>query len=313
MHFFTQAGLAAAMASVATALAINVVTNVDVVSVTELVYVNPAGQTLSEVAETAAVPLTHAGSPDNTATYSAPATTTSAAVVYTSPSTESIPPNKDAGSSTFQTSTTPSSSAEATSAAASTPAQTSAAPSASSGSPSGCADPLTFFDAAESLCEDAEDKAYCVGAIGATNLHRANHTVAPVSWNNTLAQWAKTHTDQCIFQDYLNDDGTEHQSNAYAGYGEAGDAEAATACWYNSEEPVFAMNNLYGVASPPAKVLNAAGQSVEIGHFANVVYKEWTTMGCATTLCDSVAGMTNANLTLCFYSPYSKSKRLNTK
>lgn len=298
------AGAFAGLATLAAAQDVYV-TDTDVVYATAVVYVDSNGNPVTE-SDTAPATTTSTTSRrskhrhgHSTYTQTSSATTTAVTTTATPVSTleavvTTIPTTTSSYVAPVTITTTPipipTTFQTTTSAAAAT--------TAASG---GCADPSTIYAAAADLCDGASDADYCQRALGATNVHRSNHTAAPLRWNATLEAWAKTHADQCVFQDYLIDDGTYHQSNAFAGFGQAGDAEAATNTWYNTEECLFNQAGLYGVANPPADV---SGQ--EIGHFTNVVWKGWTSMGCATTLCGETAGMTNANLTLCFYSVYGE-------
>ncbi|KAF2156810.1 PR-1-like protein [Myriangium duriaei CBS 260.36] len=298
MRFIKQAGVAAALASAATALVIK--TDVDVVYATELVYVDPAGKTLSEVpAYTPPAPAPVASSKPHkhhTSPSSVPiAYTTSAYIPPPQPTTTTTTTSVQLATTTQQPTTLQTYTTT-----------TAAGPSPYPSSPSsgGCADPASIYAAAADLCEGASDHAYCQAAVGAHNLHRSNHSAAPIKWDSRLEGWAKQHVDQCVFQDYLLDEGVYHQSNAWAGTGDHGDGEAAAHSWYNTEQCLYNNHNLYGNPSPPAKVPDSTGQDQEVGHFANVVWKGWTSMACATKLCGEVAGMRNANFTLCFYSEY---------
>lgn len=290
MRFF-ELGLVASMATAVSAAAI--ATQVNVAFVTELVYVDTAGHTLSQqlIDPTAAIPApanpTDTETAVDTATNTATDTKTSTSTTTTSTTTVTAPTNQNPGPS---------------------------APTAGPASPNGCADASSFYTAAASLCDGATDHDYCVKAVGTHNLHRANHSASALKWDAQLAAWAQQHTDQCYFSDYLNDNGVEHQSNAYVASGMVGDAQAATHSWYD-EQTLFAEHGLYGQADPPKTVLGPDGNQHEIGHFANVVYQRFTVIGCATTSCQSVTfppnadgspskPWANADLTLCFYNSY---------
>ncbi|GAM83048.1 hypothetical protein ANO11243_010340 [Dothideomycetidae sp. 11243] len=146
--------------------------------------------------------------------------------------------------------------------------------------------------------------------VGAHNVHRANHSAPALHWDTTLAKLANEHTSQCVMRNYLSEPngGLMHQSSSYLSNEKYSDAERATHAWYSEGAPVMLAEKLYGQTSI------SDTQQAEVGTFANVVWKGFTGVGCATTLCPQVflpgggaSGWTNMKLTLCFYGPWDGS------
>ncbi|KAJ5538706.1 PR-1-like protein [Penicillium frequentans] len=127
-------------------------------------------------------------------------------------------------------------------------------------------------------------------ALYSHNIHRLNHTVPNMSWNQTLADAATSWADQCDFA---------HNTTMLAGgYGQNLAASSPTASisvhisdyWYNGEMPLYA--GLYGEAEP---------SGTGFGHFTQVVWKDSTSVGCGTVDCTSSSlGMW---YTVCNYWP----------
>ncbi|KAH6981026.1 CAP domain-containing protein [Ilyonectria sp. MPI-CAGE-AT-0026] len=129
------------------------------------------------------------------------------------------------------------------------------------------------------------DQSYEAVMVDYHNLHRANHSVDAVTWDTTLAGYAQTIAETCVFEHDMTQGGGGYGQNL-ASWGSTGDisdlqnkcgAQSITNQWYNSE-----MDNwsYYGQENPPSTL----GLDL-YGHFTQVVWKDTTKIGCATVLC----------------------------
>ncbi|KAJ5097132.1 PR-1-like protein [Penicillium angulare] len=122
------------------------------------------------------------------------------------------------------------------------------------------------------------------------NIHRINHSVPYLVWNQTLADAAYSWGTRCQFR--------HNTSLLQGGYGQNLAASSPTASisvhisdyWYNNEMEFFAP--YYGWPNP--------GESSS-GHFSQIVWKNTASVGCATVNCRySSLGMW---YTVCNYYP----------
>lgn len=148
------------------------------------------------------------------------------------------------------------------------------------------------------------DQSYQAVMLDYHNLHRANHSVDALTWDTTLAGYAQTIAETCVFAHDM-DQGNGGYGQNLASWGSTGDisdlqnkcgAQSVTDQWYNSE-----MDNwsYYGQENPPSSL----GLDL-YGHFTQVVWKDTTKVGCATVLC--TAGKMydfDAWYTVCNYNP----------
>jgi len=100
--------------------------------------------------------------------------------------------------------------------------------------------------------------------LSSHNQYRAKHQAADLTWNQTMADFAKTVSGTCVFKH----SGGPYGENLAAGYDSP---SAAITAWYDE-------NTQYDYA---------AGQFSEAtGHFTQLVWKAATQVGCATVTCD---------------------------
>ncbi|KAH9213982.1 CAP domain-containing protein [Leptodontidium sp. 2 PMI_412] len=114
--------------------------------------------------------------------------------------------------------------------------------------------------------------------------HRANHTAGKLTWDTTLAGYAQTIAQSCVFAHDMTQGGGGYGQNL-AAYGTTADmgsidlasvvADAITNQWYYGE----AANMPYGQDNP------AVSGVPEYLHFSQVLWKSTTKVGCATVQC----------------------------
>lgn len=114
---------------------------------------------------------------------------------------------------------------------------------------------------------------FTLSILNSTNTYRAQHNASALEWNTTLASYAYSLAQKCIFAH----SGGPYGENLAAGYA---DATASVDAWgdeqaeYDYDEPGF---------------------SEETGHFTQLVWRDTTSTGCAAVDCkgqdgESVAG-----------------------
>ena len=100
--------------------------------------------------------------------------------------------------------------------------------------------------------------------LNSTNTFRKEHNVSPLSWNDTLANYAAQHASGCVFQHTHGPYG----ENLAAGYASI---EAAVDGWGNERA-------LYNFAN--------GGFGEQTGHFSQLVWKATTSVGCGRVYCN---------------------------
>ncbi|CAD6948208.1 unnamed protein product, partial [Tilletia laevis] len=98
------------------------------------------------------------------------------------------------------------------------------------------------------------------------NAYRAKHNAPALTWNNTLAAFAKNHASKCIWAHSAGPYG----ENGAATVGTPVTMAAAADMWYNE---IKAYN------------FSAPNFSEETGHFSQLVWKSSRTVGCAVVQC----------------------------
>ncbi|KXX76232.1 Protein PRY2 [Madurella mycetomatis] len=145
---------------------------------------------------------------------------------------------------------------------------------------------------------------YPTTALFHHNIHRTNHSVDPLAWNDTLAGFAQTLVDTCEYQLNTSIGGGGYGQNVAmkvsSGSLEPADlavARAITNMWYNPGVQRFP-TDAYGT-NPPMENFN------DWGSFTQVIWRATRDVGCATAFCPSgslAEGMPGW-LTVCNYYP----------
>ncbi|KAI5363494.1 Putative CAP domain-containing protein [Septoria linicola] len=131
------------------------------------------------------------------------------------------------------------------------------------------------------------------------NIHRANHSAPNVTWDDDLAATAKKIADTCNFEHQMDFDGGNYGQNLAAGVKGENISSVITDLWYNGEEPLYPA---YGREPTDSEMTNTFHSW---GHFTQVVWKNTSIIGCATTHCSGGVANTGSNvlpyLTVCNY------------
>lgn len=130
------------------------------------------------------------------------------------------------------------------------------------------------------------------------NIHRSNHSVSSLDWDDDLRQSAQTLAARCVYEHDTDIDGGGYGQNI--GYGvQSNDVGVMiTNMMYNDEIEFFPTP--YGQADPSMSEFDSWG------HFSQIVWKATTHVGCATVVCDSLGNVDSSGsvpFTVCNYSP----------
>ncbi|KAL6697497.1 PR-1-like protein [Trichoderma pleuroticola] len=136
------------------------------------------------------------------------------------------------------------------------------------------------------------------------NVHRANHSAPDLAWDTTLAGYAQTIAEGCVFAHDMTQGGGGYGQNL-ASWGSTGDIDdlqiesarrGITDQWYNDE-----MENwtFFGQSNPPS------GSDLDKwGHFTQLVWKSSTKVGCYTAKCPAGTVLSMPSwYTVCNYGP----------
>jgi len=109
------------------------------------------------------------------------------------------------------------------------------------------------------------------------NVHRSNHSASALTWNQTLADYAKAQAETCVYSETLpaGQPGGWGQ-NIAAGAQVTNVSAVITDQFYNSEMPLFPG---YGVDSPDMSNFQ------NWGHFSQVVWQGSQSVGCYSYTC----------------------------
>ncbi|MCJ1235383.1 hypothetical protein MMC14_003351 [Varicellaria rhodocarpa] len=127
------------------------------------------------------------------------------------------------------------------------------------------------------------------------NVHRANHSAAPLTWSTTLATYAAQKANSCAWNEDIPSGAGSVGMNIASGTNltPGSVSQAITSLFYNGKInnfPAYSVNNL-----------NTNDPSFENwGHFSQVVWMSTTQVACYTTNCAS-SGINW--FTACLYSP----------
>ncbi|KAL6813223.1 PR-1-like protein [Trichoderma sp. SZMC 28013] len=136
------------------------------------------------------------------------------------------------------------------------------------------------------------------------NIHRANHSAPDLAWDTTLAGYAQTIAEGCVFaHDMTQGDG--HYGQNLASWGSTGDIDdlqlesarrGITDQWYNDEIENW---TFFGLDNPPS------GSNLDAwGHFTQLVWKSSTKVGCYTAKCPAGTVLSMPSwYTVCNYGP----------
>jgi len=130
------------------------------------------------------------------------------------------------------------------------------------------------------------------------NIHRANHSAPPLTWNQDLANIASTIAQSCVFGHNVAAGGGGYGQNIAAGTPAHQVGAAISNEFYTGEEPLFGKLGLYGEANP-------TDDFGRWGHFTQLVWKDTQSVGCATQHCPGGVGKTGGGVepyfTVCNY------------
>lgn len=112
-----------------------------------------------------------------------------------------------------------------------------------------------------------------------TNSYRSQHGAAPLTWNDTLADYANSHVSSCIFQHTHGPYG----ENLASGYSSI---QAAIDAWGNESKDYDFANGAFAMST---------------GHFTQLVWKATTSVGCGKAECNKPG--TPGTFLVCEYYP----------
>lgn len=124
----------------------------------------------------------------------------------------------------------------------------------------------------------SDDQTYKDLALLHHNIHRANHTLPNLTWNDTLAGIAKTSAETCVYQH--TSPVPSYGQNIAAGNSPGSVAADVTNGFYNNEIGLFhdAIGE-YGNNNPNMLLFE------KWGHVTQMLWKDTTSVGCYTTSC----------------------------
>jgi uncharacterized protein YkwD len=148
------------------------------------------------------------------------------------------------------------------------------------------------------------DDSYDTVMLAYHNIHRANHSVSALEWDDELAGYAENTANGCVFEHDM-DQGKGGYGQNLASWGATSDidglknkaaAGGITNQWYDSEMSNWAF---YGQDNPPEDM------NIDLyGHFTQVVWKDSTKVGCATVKCPAGTVLSFPSwYTVCNYNP----------
>lgn len=125
--------------------------------------------------------------------------------------------------------------------------------------------PAIVHGSLKPLDSHSSSNALANSVLNSTNIFRMQHNASPLSWNDTLASYAASHTSGCVFQHTKGPYG----ENLAAGTDQS--VEAAIDSWANERAS-------YNFAD--------GGFSMGTGHFTQLVWKDTTNVGCGRIYCN---------------------------
>ncbi|EXJ96443.1 hypothetical protein A1O1_01569 [Capronia coronata CBS 617.96] len=119
--------------------------------------------------------------------------------------------------------------------------------------------------------------------LNSTNFYRYEHNASYIYWNETLARYAQSYSEKCVWE------------HSHGRYGENlaqgfGNVTAAVEAWGNERKDYDFSNS------------NPTGFTEETGHFTQLVWKSTQATGCGWTDCDGKNNVSGVFL-VCEYWP----------
>lgn len=118
------------------------------------------------------------------------------------------------------------------------------------------------------------------------NMHRANHSVNALEWDDGLAATAQKHASTCTGQHNTEMDGGGYGQNIARGVAPEKVSYMITDMFYNGEYQLFAPEQGKPQPSSSYKLW---------GHYTQILWKDTTSVGCATVDCPSIGYFTVCN------------------
>ncbi|KAK1086364.1 hypothetical protein LTR33_001600 [Friedmanniomyces endolithicus] len=214
------------------------------------------------------------------------------------PSTSGAPSSSAAPTTPTSTYVAPTSTYVAPTSTYVAPTTTSQAPSSTYVAPSSSAapastSPLSVFPPAPTGYNDLVKYHH--------NIHRSNHSVADIEWDDGLASTAAIIAAGCWYAHNQTVNGGGYGQNIAAGVDAANISAIITDLFYNGEVGWY--SDLYNQEQPDMTNFE------HWGHFSQIVWSNTTKVGCATQYCNGPNGLGGVGsdippyFTVCNYSP----------
>lgn len=133
--------------------------------------------------------------------------------------------------------------------------------------------------------------------LDAHNVHRANHSVSDLTWDDDLAASAQNLVDKCVYQ-HDTSIGPASSYGQNIGYGI--DAEEIDKMIHWMYDEIVKYEPYFGQPDVPSSVFK------DVGHFTQIVWKGTSKVGCATKVCQPLANAASGqalSFTVCNYGP----------
>lgn len=151
--------------------------------------------------------------------------------------------------------------------------KTTAAPKASAAPAAGNSNlPKTFVPNL-----DSSSDIYSGLSVQHHNVHRKNASVPDLTWNDTLAGYAKQTAQTCVWGHSLSPGGGGYGQNIAAGVPAGNISAIISNMWYNGEESLYPTP--YGNDSPDMSNFE------KWGHYSQMVWAKSESVGCYTQTC----------------------------
>lgn len=124
---------------------------------------------------------------------------------------------------------------------------------------------------------DSSSDIYSGLAVEHHNVHRKNASVPNLTWNDTLAGYAKQTAQTCVWGHSLAPGGGGYGQNIAAGVPAGNISAIVSNMWYNGEEPLYPTP--YGNNSPDMSNFE------KWGHYSQLVWAKTESVGCYTQTC----------------------------